>query len=159
MNEIEEVAMLLVCFSPSLMAGVLVLPSLRYSIIGRLSERSLLVLGITVLLLLGSSNDALARSHGRLDLLFLSPVSRSLLQNLISLCYSDGVLIKLASCCALLLFLTGFFVFQLLDWFVDNLHKILLKGLLFKNKAVLVPYEIRHLGVPSVLLHASLKQP
>lgn len=49
-------------------------------------------------------------------------------------------------------------MFLLLHRLVDNLHEILLKSLLFQNKAILIPYVIRNFGVPSVLPHTPLEQ-
>lgn len=99
------------------------------------------------LFLLGTRDDVLASCDSRLALLPLA-FAGSLLHNLISGYYiveSFGV--------------AGFFVFQLLDGLVDHLHQVLLQGFLLKDKAVLVPDEIGHLGVPAVLLHAALEQP
>ena len=53
----------------------------------------------------------------------------------------------------------GFLVLQLLNGLADHLHKILLECFLLEDQAVLVPDEIRNLGVPAVLLHAALEQP
>lgn len=55
--------------------------------------------------------------------------------------------------------LASLFVLQLLDRLADHLHKVLLERFLFKDETVLVPDEVGHLGVPSVLLHAALEQP
>ena len=49
-------------------------------------------------------------------------------------------------------------VLDLLDGFADDFHKVLLEGLLLEDKAILVPDEIGHLGVPAVLLHAALEE-
>ena len=49
-------------------------------------------------------------------------------------------------------------VLELLDGLADDFHKVLLEGLLLKDKAVLVPDEVGYLGVPAVLLHAAFKQ-
>jgi hypothetical protein len=64
----------------------------------------------------------------------------------------------------LLLLLSGtssstFFGLEFLDRLADDFHEVLLECLLLKDEAVLVPDEIRHLGVPAVLFHASLEQP
>ena len=48
---------------------------------------------------------------------------------------------------------------QLLDWLADDLHEVLLESLLLKDEAILVPDEVGHLGVPTVLLHAAFEQP
>lgn len=47
---------------------------------------------------------------------------------------------------------------RLLCWLCYYLHEIHLKSLLLKNESVLVPDEVGHLGVPTVLLHAPLEQ-
>lgn len=98
-----------------------------------------------------SRDDALPGGNCRLHLLL--PVTRSLLQNLIILIYSDRIFVSLLSS------ITSLLVLQLLDWLADHLHQVLLEGLLLEDKAVLVPDEVRHFRVPSVLLHASFKQP
>jgi len=54
---------------------------------------------------------------------------------------------------------TTFLSLELLDGLADDLHKILFERLLFEDEAVLVPDEVGHLGIPAVLLHASLEQP
>ena len=52
----------------------------------------------------------------------------------------------------------GLVGFELLNRLVDDLHQVLLEGLLLENKAVLVPDEVGHLGIPAVLLHAALEE-
>ena len=54
--------------------------------------------------------------------------------------------------------LTSFLVILFLDGLADDLHEILLEGLLLEDETVLVPDEVGHLGVPAVLLHATLEQ-
>ena len=43
-------------------------------------------------------------------------------------------------------------------WFVKNLHHVLLKSLFFKEKTVLVPYEVGGFGIECVSLHAALEE-
>lgn len=45
-----------------------------------------------------------------------------------------------------------------LHGFVNDLHEVLLKSLLLHDESVLIPYEVRHLGVPLVLAHAPFEQ-
>jgi hypothetical protein len=52
----------------------------------------------------------------------------------------------------------GLISLKLLDGLADDLHEVLLEGLLLEDKTVLVPYEVRHLRVPPVALHAALEQ-
>lgn len=73
--------------------------------------------------------------------------------------YSNGVLVKLLGSFGLSLLFASLLVLQLLDRLADDLHQVLLEGFFFEHKAVLVPDEIRHLGVPPVLFHASFEQP
>ncbi len=56
------------------------------------------------------------------------------------------------------MFFTSLFVVLLLDWLGDNFHQVLLQLLLLEHEPVLVPNEVRHLGVPTILLHATLKE-
>lgn len=53
---------------------------------------------------------------------------------------------------------TCLFVLGAFGGFVDDLHKVCLKRLLLKFESILVPDKVGHLWVPSILLHASLKQ-
>lgn len=73
--------------------------------------------------------------------------------------YSYGVLVKLLGGFGLSLLFPGLLVLQLLDRLADDLHEVLLECLFLEHQAVLVPDEVRHLGVPAVLLHAALEQP
>ena len=81
-------------------------------------------------------------------------ITRSGLQNLVCLCYSDRALVKflgsLSSC---------FIVLQLFNWLADNLHQVLLKSFLLKYQSIFVPYEIWHFRVPLIFLHATFEQP
>lgn len=117
----------------------------------------MLILCITVLWLLLSCDDALPCCNCGLDLCLPLSLTGSLLQNLVSLVYSNGVLVKLAD--FFLLFITYFFIFKPLDGLADDFHKVLLQSLLLQNQSVLVPYEIGHLRIPSILLHTALKEP
>jgi hypothetical protein len=116
----------------------------------------LLILRVSKLILSTSNDDFTSSNHG-LYILFI--MLFIVLAKKISDTYSDRVLFKL-----LLLFVSctcgsTFFGLEFLDRLADDFHEVLLQRFFFKDETVLVPDEIGHLGIPAVLLHASLKQP
>jgi hypothetical protein len=54
--------------------------------------------------------------------------------------------------------LASLLVILFLDGLADDLHEVLLESLLFEHKTVLVPDEVGNLRVPTILLHATLKE-
>jgi hypothetical protein len=124
----------------------------------------LLVLHIAIVLHLSASYYARA-GHGRgfnLSTSFLGASYLSILslvQNLISLVYSDGILVNFPGSLLLLLLFTILLMaaLVLLNGFVNDFHQILLKSFLLKYKSVFVPDKVWHLRIPAVLSHASFE--
>jgi hypothetical protein len=107
--------------------------------------------------LLLSRYNTFPGSNCGLHLLFLNVIKSEWRERILT--YSVRVLFDLSGIGAALgLLLTGFLVILFLDGLADDFHQVLLQGLLLKDQTVLVPDEVGGLGVPPVLLHASLEE-